>query len=300
MGVRLGIVFGAAGLGLAACALALVPLALRGHHRVVSMPVFHGTTSIVAVPVDGSPPRQVLRLRGQYDFPTDTADGRALLVEKSVGSARPVLWRFPLAGGAPSRVGVFPVLQQPQWSPDRSRVLLVGTQNGYGMYRLDGTRLRTFTTSHGIGGIGCGPWAGDFIACVRETRPASGWHLELEVRHADGRLAWHRPIPFPMATAAVAPDGRRVVLSRVTSTELVTPTTRRTLAMSPLHGLPSLAWTPDGKSLVFVDRLGRLSVRNMQTGATRILTRDLGEFSVSHDGRTVYVAGMKHAVNIPK
>lgn len=298
--MRLGIVFGAAGLGLVACALALVPLALRGHDRPVSMPVFNGASSIVAVPLDGSPSHEVVRLRGQYGFATDTTDGRALLVQRVAGLGHPQLWRIPLSGGKPTHVGSFPIFQQPVWSPDRSRLLLMGTEPGVGMYRPDGTRLSTFTANRGLGGVSCTSWSGDFIACVRETRPASGWHLELEVRHADGALAWRRPVAFPMPVAAVAPDGSRVVLSRVTSTELVTPTSRTPIAMKPLRAFPSMAWTPDGRSLVFVDRLDRLTVRNMQTRATRILGKELGDFSLSHDGRTVYEVGVKAAVSIPK
>jgi hypothetical protein len=107
--MRLGIVFGALGIGLAACALALVPLALGKRNRATLPAVFEGTTVVYAVPFAGGRPHAVLRLHGQWEFPVVTRDGSALLLERP-NLAKTGVWRVPLDGRRPTRVrelGVF-------------------------------------------------------------------------------------------------------------------------------------------------------------------------------------------------
>jgi hypothetical protein len=101
--MRLGIVFGALGIGLAACALALVPLALGKRNRATLPALFDGTTSVYAVPFGGGRPREVMRLHGQWEFPVVTGDGKALLLERPL-LTRTGVWRVPLDGQAPTRV----------------------------------------------------------------------------------------------------------------------------------------------------------------------------------------------------
>jgi hypothetical protein len=101
--MRLGIVFGALGIGLAACALALVPLALGKRDRATLPALFDGTTSVYAVPFGGGRPREVIRLHGQWEFPVVSADGTALLLERPQ-LTRTGVWRVPLDGRAPTRV----------------------------------------------------------------------------------------------------------------------------------------------------------------------------------------------------
>lgn len=101
--MRLGIVFGALGIGLAACALALVPLALGKRDRARLPAVFDGTTVVYAVPFAGGASREVLRLHGQWGFPVATGDGRALLLERPQ-LTRTAVWRVPLDGGRPTHV----------------------------------------------------------------------------------------------------------------------------------------------------------------------------------------------------
>jgi hypothetical protein len=98
--------------GLAAMALALVPLAL-GHHRAAALPMlFDGTTSVYRVPLAGGPPERVLRLHGQWEFPVTTDDGRALLLERPE-AARTSVWRVPLDGSARVLVRTLPRFTQP-------------------------------------------------------------------------------------------------------------------------------------------------------------------------------------------
>lgn len=99
---------------LAAC-FALVPTVLR-HRPAPSPALFHGTTSVIALPIAGGRPREVLRLPGQWGFPVATADGRALVLEKPYLD-RTDLWRVPLDGGPRRRVGRMDVYRQP---PQRS------------------------------------------------------------------------------------------------------------------------------------------------------------------------------------
>jgi hypothetical protein len=101
--MRLGIVFGALGIGLAACALALVPLALGKRDRATLPGLFDGTTSVYAVPFGGGRPREVIRLHGQWEFPVVSADGTALLLERPQ-LTRTGVWRVPLDGRAPTHV----------------------------------------------------------------------------------------------------------------------------------------------------------------------------------------------------
>jgi hypothetical protein len=101
--MRLGIVFGALGIGLAACALALVPLALGKRNRATLPALFDGTTSVYAVPFEGGRPREVIRLHGQWEFPVVTSDGKALLLERPQVT-RTGVWRVPLDGRAPRQV----------------------------------------------------------------------------------------------------------------------------------------------------------------------------------------------------
>jgi hypothetical protein len=111
--MRLGIVFGALGIGLAACALALVPLALGKRNRATLPPVFDGTTAVYAVPFAGGRPHEVLRLHGQWEYPVATADGKALLLERPTFSGAGV-WRVPLDGSRPTHVHELRVLTAPR------------------------------------------------------------------------------------------------------------------------------------------------------------------------------------------
>ena len=298
MGVRSGVIFGALGVGLAALATAFIPLAVHRAHA-STPPAFNGTTSVYAVTVSGGSPHRVLTLHGQYGFATGTADGRAVLIEKP-GLYRTALWRIPLSGGTGRRLGWIPIFQYPLWSPDRTRVVLSDDHGVTAVYRADGTRLRTLTRVLGDGGVNCSAWAGSFLSCVSMTRPASGYHLELEVLRTDGSLAWHRPLTFPQATAAVAPDGQRVVVTRVHSVELVTPILRVRLPIADLTPWQAPQWTPDGRMLLYADARGRLVVRDMTTGRSRVLADRGADFGLSTDGRTAYVTRVSRAVSIPK
>ncbi|HEY6962593.1 MAG TPA: hypothetical protein VI408_11945, partial [Gaiellaceae bacterium] len=101
--VRLAGVAVAGVLALAAGASAFIPLAVRAH-RAALPPLFAGTTSVYAVPVAGGRPREVLRLHGQWAFPVAAPDGSALVLERP-STASTGVWRVPLDGAAPTKVG---------------------------------------------------------------------------------------------------------------------------------------------------------------------------------------------------
>jgi len=110
--VRYGVALLTVVVGLAAMALALVPLALR-HPRAAQLPtLFAGTTAVYRVPFAGGPPERVLALHGQWEFPVATEDGRALLLERP-GSAHTTVWRVPLDGSSRRVVRTLPRFTQP-------------------------------------------------------------------------------------------------------------------------------------------------------------------------------------------
>jgi hypothetical protein len=131
--MRLGIVFGALGIGLAACALALVPLALGKRNRATLPPLFDGTTVVYAVPFAGGRPHEVLRLHGQWEFPVATADGQALLLERPTLTGTGV-WRVPLDGSRPTHVRELPVFKAPATGAGRAPV---STRDGRSLLYYD-------------------------------------------------------------------------------------------------------------------------------------------------------------------
>jgi hypothetical protein len=269
----------AALLAVAAAVLAAVPVVLRAERPNVQSPVVRGTTTVLAIPLAGGAPREVLRLTGQYGSPTGASDGSLLLVRSTFAAAS--IWRFTAGRGA--RVSSLPASAQPVWSPDRSRYLTWEPDARIVIRRLDGTFVRTLTRQPGIGGISCDSWSGRFIGCVRTSRPTTGWRLDLEVWRDDGTLVRRRRLtsPFGSTGVSVRPDGRVLVL--------------RPFVRSRIAPFPAPQWTPDGRALVYVDRRGRL----LANGRV-LLRRALGEFGLSADGRTVYVARVKVATSIPK
>ena len=293
--MRLGIVFGAAGLGVIACALALIPLALGQKHLDV-MPVFQGSTSVYAVPFRGGAPREVMRLHGQWAFPVAAPDGTSLYLEKAPALARTEVWRVPLDGAAPTHLANTTVFTRLAWSPDLTRFAILDP-NAVVIHRLGGTRL----LSIGAGNI-VPSWNGDYLADEAETRPPStGWRLDLHVWRSDGKKMWSKRMPFPAASVSVAADGRSVAAVRMHRLELVTPQRTRLLASDASGWTPQ--WTPDGRSLLYYDDGGRLVVRNVVTGVARTLVaggRRFTDAALSADGRTVYFLRLNEAVSIPK
>jgi WD40-like Beta Propeller Repeat len=285
-------------LALVAGATAFIPLFVRHEEQSSLPPLFAGTTSVYAVPVDGGAARRVLRLHGQWGAQVVTADGRALLLERPTVSGN-ALWRVPLDGSRPTRIGPFGVLAEVGWSPDRRRYAGPLPDGGLGIMRLDRTVDRVLFKVRVNSGAGLASWNGGFVAYERQTRPPStGWRVDLVVRRPDGRLVWTRRMPFPLGSAVVAADGRRVALVRMRGRlELVTRTHVRLLAADA----STPVWSPDGRSLLYVTSKQRLVVQDVATGKRRVLMRGgVSAPTVSPDGRTVYVLGMKLAVSIPK
>ena len=298
LGVRVVTIAVAGALALVAAATAAIPLVLR-HHAQPLPPVFQGSTSVYAVPLSGGAPRQVLTLHGQWAFPVATADGKALILEKPLLLGPTELWRVPLDGGPRRRLGAIPIFEQLAWSADRTRYA-TWLPGGVVFHRLDGSPARAFGRQ---AGSSMPSWNGSFLAVERLTRPpATGYRLDLHVWHTDGRPAWSAPMPSPEAGLAVARDGRSVAVSRVHLLELVTPHGRRVLTTDAQSAPWAPLWTNDGTSLLYFDLHGRLVVRNVATGAHRIVMRRSRYFeeTLSADGRTVYVLGMNNAVSIPK
>jgi hypothetical protein len=303
--VRFGVVFGTAAVGVLAAAFAILPLVLRPK----SLPYYptpaQVTSSFWAIPLDGGKPRLVARLLGQYDHPVPSADGRSLLVLRPVLLRRePAVWSLPLHGGPPRPVGKALYYGTPMWSPDRKLLAAgdLGSPRAIAVYDLAGHRVRTITPIRGEGGTSFPSWGGPNLAFVRMTRPASGYHLEVEVWRAKGGLVWKMPLAFPNGSVTLAPDGRRMALLQVHRLQLLTRHSRRLLATDASQMLP--IWTPDGRSLVYSDPNQRLFVQDVASGSRRVIaTGPIGEPSVSPDGRIVYVAafrGAKPAVSIPK
>ncbi|MFL5954881.1 MAG: hypothetical protein ACJ76I_12330 [Gaiellaceae bacterium] len=289
--------------GLAAIALVLLPLALRHQRPTLPDPV-QGTSTFWALPLDGGPPRLVARVKGQFGFPVPTADGRALLATKSTMLGKTAVWSIPLNGGAPRWIGRAPANAQPSWSPDRT-LLASSVANGrideIGLYDLTGRHVRTITPLHGEGGVSFPSWGGSNIAFVRMSRPTTGWRLDVEVWRASGGPLWSKRIAYPNGSVTLAPDGRRLALLQVHKLQLLTEHSRRVLATDAAQELP--VWTPDGRSLVYLDVKERLVVQDVATRARRVIaTGRIAEPSISPDGRTVYALGFgsKPAVNIPK
>jgi hypothetical protein len=301
------VVFVTAAVGVLAAAFAILPLFLRHHPAPVSLPVAPKIVSAFwAIPLDGGRrPRLVARLKGQYEFPVASADGRSLLVIKpTVLGAETVVWSLPLEGGAPRRVGTALYFANPMWSPDR-KLLAAGTlgePRAIAIYDLAGQRVRTIARIRGVGGVSPPSWGGPNVAFVRMTHPASGWHLDVEVWRAKGGLVWSMPLAYPNGSVTLAPDGRRMALLQVHRLQLLTRHSRRLLATDASQMQP--VWTPDGRSLVYFDLKQRLLVQDVATGSRRVLaTGTIAEPSLSPDGKTVYVAafrGAKPAVSNPK
>jgi Tol biopolymer transport system component len=304
--VRIGVVFVTAAVGVLAAAFALLPLVLRPKPAPYYPTPAKMTSSFWAIPLDGGKPRLVARLKGQYDDPVVSADGRSLLVLKPTMLRRETaVWSLPVDGGSPRWVGRAQYFGPPMWSPDRKLLAAGDISPGreIALYDLAGHRVRTITRLRGEGGASAPSWGGDNIAFVRMTHPASGWHLDVEVWRAKGGLVWSMPLAYPDGSVALAPDGRRIALLQVHRLQLLTRHSRRLLATDAApFALP--VWTPNGRRLVYFDLKRRLLVQDVTSGSRRVLATGLiAEPSVSPDGRTVYVAafrGAKPAVSIPK
>jgi Tol biopolymer transport system component len=304
--VRIGVVLITAAVGVLAAAFAILPLALR-HPQNASYPVAAKViSSFWAIPIDGGKPRLVARLKGQYDYPVPSADGRSLLVLKPTFlRGETAVWSLPLDGGSPRWVGRAPYYGLPSWSPDR-KLFAAGDRGGdrrdIALYDLAGRPVRSITRLRGFGGASFPSWGGPNLAFIRETRPSTGVRLDLEVWRATGGLVWSMPLAFPNGSVTLSPDGRRLALLQVHRLQLLTQHSRRLLATGVQE--MSVVWTPDGKRLLYLDQKRRLVVQDVASGSRRVLASGLiGEASVSPDGRTVYVSafrGAKPAVSIPK
>jgi Tol biopolymer transport system component len=286
----------AALLALCAVLIALVPVLLRARQAPAPQPELG--TVVSAIPLAGGAGRPVLTLRGQFGFPTVTADGSALLLEKALPTATEV-WRAPLDGSTPSRVGQMDVFTSPAWSPDgHERASADGTL--VAIERLDASHIRTLTKLRGYGGFSTPSWGGNFIAFERQSRPATGWRLDLEVWNASGSRAWRAAVPFAQGALALASDGRRVAVVAGRTLSLVTPHSRIVLATDARKFWPPL-WTVDQRSLVYFDQFGRVVVLDVATGSKRVVANGAsGEIALSPDGRTIYLARVNDAVSIPK
>jgi hypothetical protein len=304
--VRIGVVFGTAAVGVLAMAFVLLPLVLRHQARADYPTPANLTSSFWAIPLDGGKPRLVARLRGQYEWPVVSADGRSLLVLKPTLFRRETaVWSLPLDGGSPSWVGKAQSFSIPVWSSDRRLLAagdLGGDQREIAVYNLAGHRVRTITQLPGEGGASAPSWGGRNLAFVRMTHPATGWHLDVEVWRTTGGLVWSMPLDYPNGSVTLAPDGRRMALLQAHRLQLLTRHSRRLLATDASQ-LPPV-WTREGRSLVYVDLKERLVLQNVASGSRRVLaTGSVAEPAVSPDGRTVYVKvfrGAKPAVSIPK
>jgi WD40 repeat protein len=304
--VRIGVVFGTAAVGVLAAAFAFLPLVLRPKPARYYPTPPSLTSSFWAIPLDGGKPRLVARLKGQYEDPVVSADGRSLLVLKPTMLRRETaVWSLPLDGAAPHWVGRAQYFGAPMWSPDR-KLLAVGDLGGdrreIAVYDLAGQRVRTITRLRGEGGSSSPSWGGPNLALVRMTHPATGWQLDVEVWRAHGGLVWSMPLAYPNGSVTLAPDGRRMALLQVHRLQLLTRHSRRLLATDASQGIP--VWTPDGRSLLYFDLENRLFTQDVVSGKRRLVASGMiAEPAVSPDGRTVYVAafrGAKPAVSIPK
>lgn len=295
--MRTGVVLFTVLVGLVAAATALIPLAVE-QRRVATEPIEpRMTTSLWSMPLSGGRPKLEARLHGQYDFPV-AARGGVLLVRPRLLRGGAGIWS--LRRGKLTRVGRLPIFAAPEWSPDRKHLVSWYGPPSIEIVDLQGRRVRTITRNHGEGGFSTPSWSGEEIAFTRESRPASGWRLDLEVWHAGGGLAWKRQLPLPQPSVALAPDGRRVALVAVRTLKVVTRRTSRVLATDAAqYSAPT--WTPDGRKLVYFDTAGQLVVQEAATGTRRVLVGGrLYDASVSPDGRTVFYLGEKPAVSIPK
>ena len=291
--MRYGVALVTVVVGLAATALVFLPLALR-HARPAPLEVFQGSTSVYAVPLRGGAPRELLRLHGQWAFPVASADGKSLLIERPTMPSGVQLWRVSLDGTRRTHLGSVEVFQQLAWSDDRTEYVLSdpGTLR---IVRTDGTVVRKLGHASTIAS-----WNGNYLAGEHETRPATGYRLDIHVWRSDGRAMWSARMPFPLAMVSVAADGGRVAAVRMHLLELVTPHGRRLLASDAGGTAP--VWTPDGGSLLYDDTSGRLVLIDARTGARRTVLgpTHYAEPTFSPDGRTVYVVGLNDAVNMPK
>ena len=296
--MRYGVVLVTVVVGLAAAALALLPLVLRHPAQPTYPTLVRQTTTVWAIPVAGGAPRQVVKVDGQFTGPVVSADGRSLLMVKAVGLGESAIWSVPLHGGSPHWVGRAPYFGQLSWSPDRT---LFAADDGRAVviHDLSG-HTRVLTRLRGEGGASFPSWGGGNIAFVRMTHPASGWHLDVELWRALGERVLSLPLAYPNGSVVLAPDGHRMALLQVHKLQLLSGHSRRTLAGDASQLLPT--WTLDGRSLVYVDTKDELVIQDVATGRRRALARNVGEPAVSPDSRTVYVAtaGVKPAVSIPK
>ena len=296
--MRYGVVLVTVAVGLAATALAFLPLALR-HHAQPAYPVLaEGTTVAWAIPAAGGAPKEVARAPGQFAGPSVSADGRSLLMVKAVGLGASAVWSVPLNGGSPHWAGRAPYYGRLSWSPDRT-LFVSDDARGIVIHDLSG-HTRVLTPLRGEGGASMPSWGGENIAFVRMTHPAAGWHLDVEVWRALGERVWSMPLAYPNGSVALAPDGRRMALLQVHKLQLLTRHTRRTLATDA--GMLQPTWTPDGRSLVYDDVKDELVIQDVASGKRRVLANNVGEPAISPDGRTLYVAtpGTKPAVSMPK
>jgi hypothetical protein len=285
-------------LALCAVVIGFVPVLLRARPTPPPQPELG--TVVSAVPLNGGTARPVVTLRGQYGFPTATADGTALVLEKPFSVGGTEVWRVPLDGSTPRRIGHMGIFTAPAWSPDGHERASTSDGQTVVVDRLDGTRVRTLTQLHGYGGFSMPSWDGSFIAFERQSRPATGWRLDLEVWNATGSRAWRTAVPFAQGALAVASDGRRVAVVAGRTLWLVTPHSRTVLATGARKFWPPL-WTPDQRSLVYIDEFARVVVHDVAAGTSRVVARGkFGEIALSPDGQTIYLARVNDAVSIPK
>jgi Tol biopolymer transport system component len=85
-------------------------------------------SSIVSVPLDGDPPREIATSHDRFRYPDISPDGELLAYAWCEGRACD-LWVMPAAGGTPVRLTTHPALDEgPRWSPDGTKLAFTSTR----------------------------------------------------------------------------------------------------------------------------------------------------------------------------